>query len=519
MPAGYIQRVESLALRFASLISIGANAGLRRPIATSPSPSTIREPPTDWLGLLPHLGPGFILSASIVGSGELIATTALGAKAGFVALWIILLSCFIKVALQLQFGRHAILTGQTVMESFDAISGPRWKGVGWPIWLWFSVQPLKILQVGGIIGSLALLMQGIQGEVELLTARDLPDISVAAWCWGFALLVACMVAANRYKSVEALALVLLVGFTLLTLTSVISLQWTEYAISSADVVEGLRFEFPVGALLFVLGAFGLTGIGGDEIMQYPYWMLEKGYASYCGPHAKGDPDWDRRARGWIRVMYADALLSMVAYTIVTAAFFLLGAAVLNPKGLTPEGPEVIEILSRVYTDSLGPWAKWVFLLGAFVVLFSTLFSALAVWTRIFADAFARFGWCDFRNQASRERAIRVLAFFFPAAWASIYLVYEAPTMMVVLGGVATSVLLLLVLYAAVVFRFSETAPGVKPGVVFDIALGISCLSIGLFAVAAVVSKVSENLAPERTPAAEERTVGPTTAEFTPRSRL
>jgi manganese transport protein len=46
------------------------------------------------------LGPGFVLTASIVGSAELIATTALGAKAGYVALWVILLTCAVNVALQ-----------------------------------------------------------------------------------------------------------------------------------------------------------------------------------------------------------------------------------------------------------------------------------------------------------------------------------------------------------------------------------------------------------------------------------
>ena len=59
--------------------------------------STIREPPTSIWGSLRYLGPGFILSASIVGSGELIATTIVGAKAGFVLMWFIIFSCLIKV--------------------------------------------------------------------------------------------------------------------------------------------------------------------------------------------------------------------------------------------------------------------------------------------------------------------------------------------------------------------------------------------------------------------------------------
>jgi manganese transport protein len=67
----------------------------------------IQDPPSSIVGGLKFLGPGFILSASIVGSGELIATTVLGAKAGYAALWIIIVSCLAKVAVQLEFGRHA----------------------------------------------------------------------------------------------------------------------------------------------------------------------------------------------------------------------------------------------------------------------------------------------------------------------------------------------------------------------------------------------------------------------------
>ena len=78
----------------------------------------IKEPPTTWLSRLRYLGPGLILSASIVGSGELIATTTLGAKAGFVTLWVILVSCIIKVALQLEFGRHVINTGESNFAFF-----------------------------------------------------------------------------------------------------------------------------------------------------------------------------------------------------------------------------------------------------------------------------------------------------------------------------------------------------------------------------------------------------------------
>ena len=74
------------------------------------SATEVREPPRTLGGALRQIGPSRILTANIVGSGELIMTTALGASVGFVALWVILVSCAVKVVVQLEFGKHAIGT-------------------------------------------------------------------------------------------------------------------------------------------------------------------------------------------------------------------------------------------------------------------------------------------------------------------------------------------------------------------------------------------------------------------------
>ena len=58
--------------------------------------------PTDFKGILKHLGPGLIITATIVGSGELIATPALAAKVGFTMLWFIILGCLVKVFVQVE---------------------------------------------------------------------------------------------------------------------------------------------------------------------------------------------------------------------------------------------------------------------------------------------------------------------------------------------------------------------------------------------------------------------------------
>ena len=70
--------------------------------------SEIQEAPTTFNGIRKQLGPGLIISDNIVGSGELIVTTKLGADVGFIMLWFIILGCLIKVFVQLELGRYAI---------------------------------------------------------------------------------------------------------------------------------------------------------------------------------------------------------------------------------------------------------------------------------------------------------------------------------------------------------------------------------------------------------------------------
>ena len=89
----------------------------------------IQQPPHTVLGALKQIGPGLILAASIVGTGELINTTGLGAKAGFTLLWLILLSCVIKVFVQVELGRYAITHGKTTLAAFDTLPGPEAGGV------------------------------------------------------------------------------------------------------------------------------------------------------------------------------------------------------------------------------------------------------------------------------------------------------------------------------------------------------------------------------------------------------
>src|SRR3954471_5265659 len=112
----------------------------------------IKEPPTGWRDSMRYFGPGLILSASIVGSGELIATTTLGAQVGFVLLWLVIVSTLVKVAVQVELARWTIATGQPALTGYNKVP-PRIGGIGWVNILWALLALSKLLQLGGVIGG------------------------------------------------------------------------------------------------------------------------------------------------------------------------------------------------------------------------------------------------------------------------------------------------------------------------------------------------------------------------------
>ncbi len=116
------------------------------------SADAIKDPPQSVSRAIRQIGPGLILAASIVGTGELINTTGLGAKAGFALLWLILLSCVIKVFVQIELGRYAITHGKTTLAAFDTLPGPK-LGASWICWLWLVMMLTTQAQVAAMEGT------------------------------------------------------------------------------------------------------------------------------------------------------------------------------------------------------------------------------------------------------------------------------------------------------------------------------------------------------------------------------
>lgn len=683
--------------------------------------SAVQAPPRTFLGTLKQLGPGLIIAGSIVGSGELIATTKTGAQAGISLLWLVIIGCLIKVFVQIELGRHAITHGQTTLAAFNDVPGPRGLRANWLLWFWLAMMMTGLAQLGGIVGgvgqalaisfpirhdyayairtpsrsefekylewddvllseydfasarpseewseppdvsadslshhlfefrkalsvhawesiqeaerhdpaaiaaarqaTLALvdlsrrlnqqqersellrqieqerarlreslhdinrqrldealrergeslsedqkerllrghaviaarineLNQGreieallavrnaqqaaarvetasreldeaertapsvyrgeyapqvVQVEQALQFARidaDAADAKVSAildpWTWDDRFWAACVALVTigllyngRYGLIQNIATALVVGFTFITVGNVIQLERApEFQVSAGDILRGLSFGLPEsgGGLTTALATFGIIGVGATELITYPYWCIEKGYAKFTGKR-DDSVEWSNRARGWMRVMLYDSFLSMVVYTIATLAFFLMGVAVLHNEGRDPDGMRMVSTLATAYVPVFGEYAKWLFLIGAFAVLYSTFLVANAGNSRLFTDGLKIWGLMDPHDQRKHHRAISTFGVLLPLICLALFWSGINPVKAILVAGMMQAIMLPMIGFAALYFRNTATDSRLAPSRAWDVLLATSCIGLLIAGVWGVISRL------------------------------
>ena len=510
------------------------------------TPSTL-APPTSYLGILSYLGPGLIIAASIVGSGELIATTLTGARGGLNLLWLIILGCVVKVFAQIEIGRFTVSTGIPTLSALNTVPGPKILGRGnWLVWYWFFMWFCSIGQLGGIVGSVGqvlaivqpLTTQGadyktignletqiklaavknrsansqdtdaiasetrnLEKQLEELKGAYLAKYAIAKgpdsplpldpsnpsrgknketsselvssmsvtglprpmddryWAIPVACITAALLFYGGYSLVQSASTAMVAIFTLVTLATVIGLQAKpDWSISLSEWLQGLSFHLPEGdrlkALTTAMATVGIIGVGAAELIQYPYWCIEKGYAKHTGID-DGSPAWLERARGWLRVMHYDIWVSMLIYTTATIGFFVLGAGILHRSGIQPEESKLIQTLSAMYEPVLGSWAPPIYLFGAFMVLYSTFYVANASHARTFTDGLHVVNMLS-DNRESQANMVKLLSALFPMLCLAVYWLLPNPAWLVLISGSAQAVMLPMLGFAALYFRYYKT---------------------------------------------------------------
>jgi Mn2+/Fe2+ NRAMP family transporter len=306
------------------------------------------------------------------------------------------------------------------------------------------------------------------------------------WAAIVAVITSVLLVLGRYRFIQHASTLLVAGFTFVTILNLIMLQQhPAWAISWQNILNGLSFRLPPNppppadpnqALRTALATFGIIGVGASELIAYPYWCLERGYARYVGYNDKTDA-WANRARGWLKVMRWDAWCSMLIYTFATIAFYLCGAAILGRIHLVPQGHEMIRTLSLMYEPVFGHFAQILFLFGAFAVLYSTFFIANAGQARMCADGFRVLGVTAKDDQTFRRTTLW-LSGLFPLVCLAVYAAFpQDPKRLVLISGMMQAIMLPMLSAAALYFRYRRSDPRIMPTKLWDLFLWLSAFGM------------------------------------------
>lgn len=342
----------------------------RETLAAQPRFRRWVPPVPRWKDRLKWYGPGLLWMLSSVGSGSVLFTPRVGSRYGYELLWAALVVIVFQWAMIREVGRYTVATGRTILDGYRDIPGPR----GWAVWFVFVPQILAAVVTIAGIAALAgsALMIALPGA-QWMYAAGLIVISIV------------LVITGRYKGVERVSAALA---GVLMITAVVSA--VAVFPRPAEFAGGLTPGLPENIdLYFILPWFGFILAGAAGLMWFSYWVSARGYG---GDHAgRGDADLseeDRIARlnGWFRVMDTTALIGVVGGGLVVLSFLILGAEVLRPEGIVPEGIAVAEDLTRLFADLWGPVGRWILLVGIFIALSGTILADQDGWGRTFADA-------------------------------------------------------------------------------------------------------------------------------------
>ena len=156
---------------------------------------------------------------------------------------------------------------------------------------------------------------------------------------------------------------------------------------------------------------------------------------------------------------------------------------LHGKGVAVTDQDLIASLSHMYSESFGRAGLTLFLLGAFVVLYSTVFIATASNGRLCADFLTLCGFVQRGNDRHYDRIVAVTSTLLPLVYLLLFFVVGRPLRLVLIGALAQALMLPLLCLAALYFHYWRVDRHLKSGPLWTIMLWVASLlmmAAGLF---------------------------------------
>lgn len=285
---------------------------------------------------LKDIGPGIVVAATGVGAGDMIAASVAGAKYGTVIIWAAIVGAVIKFVLNEGIARWQLATGTTVLQGwrqqFHAL---------------VSVYFIVYLFLWGFIVAGALI-----AACGLAAHAIFPFFSVEVWGIVHSLIALLLVYMGRYRLIEHL-MKFFIGLMFVVVCASAILIHPDWG----EIFKSLAIpRLPSGSIVFILGVIG--GVGGTVTMlSYGYWIREKKWIG----------------KSYYKRVRTDLIIAYCLTGIFGMAIMIIAAGV-KPEVIT--GSKMVIGLAEQLGKVVGPIGRWIFLIGFWGAVFSSM---LGVW--------------------------------------------------------------------------------------------------------------------------------------------
>ncbi|MDQ7064455.1 MAG: Nramp family divalent metal transporter [candidate division KSB1 bacterium] len=333
--------------------------------------------------LMQTLGPGMAVAATGVGAGDLVAASVAGAKFGTAVLWAAVVGALLKFAVNEGIARWQLATQTTLLEGWT-------QKLHRSISVYFLVYLVlwSFFVAGALISACGLAGYSLFGFGSVQGWGIVHSIAAAAFVyWG------------RYRYFETM-MKFFIGLMFMAIILCAALILPEVD----GVLYGLVLpSLPAGSTKFIFGVIG--GVGGSvTLLSYGYWIREK---SWLGS--------EHHTR--VRV----DLITAYALTGIFGVAVMIIAAGVSPQVATGTG--IVLALADRLAEVLGPTGKWVFLVGFWGAVFSSM---LGVWQGV------PYLFADFLQAYRGQTPQNVRTDSKPYRWYLLYLAF--PPMLVLIFG-------------------------------------------------------------------------------------
>ncbi len=308
-------------------------------------------------GFLLVLGPGILWATIAIGETHLALLPYAGALFGMSTLWLLLL-VHIFYYPNFEYGpRYAVATGESLLDGYGKTRAGKF-------FYWFFLLLLFVTP--------PLLMASLVGLTGSVMFAAFPGLDYRLWCILIFIITLGIIIGGRYKVIERIAKVLTLIIVLIAI----------FAFASSPPSPGEFFSGFIPSLsataAFMIVMVAILRMPTDPSVSIflSKWAQEK--RAEWGDNKEVLVSSLKKSLTDIRTGFAISFL-------VGAVFLSLGAVVLKPQGIIPEGIDVSLRLSEIYTQTFGQWIFFIFIGAALAAFWGTYMSAMDGMMRLFTN--------------------------------------------------------------------------------------------------------------------------------------